>query len=81
MNNSVTYPILRRMLSYTNDQQLHHQCHLIGIQVHLLISRHEYVQQCREMHAYVTQWSTSRLKCIQMTLAISMLNDISLYIP
>jgi hypothetical protein len=35
---SVTYPILRRMLGYTNDQQLHHQCHLttLGIQVRLL---------------------------------------------
>ena len=40
MRNSVTYPILRRMLGYTNDQQLHHQCHLttLGIQVRLLIS-------------------------------------------
>ena len=24
MRKSVIYPILRRMLSYTNDQQLHH---------------------------------------------------------
>ena len=45
-SNSVTYPILRRMLGYTNDQHLHHKCHLmtLGIQVHLLIAWHEYVQ-------------------------------------
>ena len=59
MNNNITYPILRHMLSYTNNQQLHHQCHLIGVQVHLLVSCHECVQQCREVHAHVTQWFTS----------------------
>ena len=28
MCNNVTYPILRHMLGYTDDQQLHHYCHL-----------------------------------------------------
>ena len=34
------------VLGYTNDQQLHHQCHLmtLGAQVCLLIFWHEYVQ-------------------------------------
>ena len=34
----VTYPILRRKLGYTNDQQLHHRCHLmtLGVQVRFL---------------------------------------------
>ena len=34
-NNSVTYPILRRMLRYSVDQQLQHYCHLmtLGVQV------------------------------------------------
>ena len=43
---SVTYLILRRMLGYTNDQQIDHYCHLmtLGIQVHLPISWHVYVQ-------------------------------------
>ena len=44
------------MLGYNNDSQLHHKYHLktLGVQVHLLISWHEYVQQCYEVHAYVT---------------------------
>ena len=43
---SVTYPIWRCMLGYTDDQQLHHYCHLttLDIQVHLLIYWHDYVQ-------------------------------------
>jgi hypothetical protein len=43
MPDSVTYPILRCMLCYTNDQQLHHKFHLmtLGVQVCLLISWHE----------------------------------------
>ena len=43
---SVTCPILRCVLGYTNGQQLHHKCHLmtLGVQVHLLIYWHEYVQ-------------------------------------
>ena len=34
---SVTHPILRHMLGYTYDQQLHHYCHLmtLDVQVHL----------------------------------------------
>jgi hypothetical protein len=37
--NSVTYTILRCMLYYTNDQQVHHSYHLmtLGVQVHILI--------------------------------------------
>jgi hypothetical protein len=64
MHNSVTYPILRRVLGYTNDQQLDHYCHpmTLGIQVRLLIHEHEFVQQCYEVYAYVTHSSTSRLK-------------------
>ena len=43
MHDSVTKPILRCMLGYTNDQRLHYHCHLmtLGIQVCLLISWHE----------------------------------------
>ena len=68
------------MLGYTYDRQLHHYCHLmtLGVQVQLLISCHEYVQLCFEVYAYVTQWSTSWLKCTQMTLGISMLKNIFL---
>jgi hypothetical protein len=46
MCNSVTYPILRHMLGYSVDQQLHHECHLmtLGVQVRLLISWHEFAQ-------------------------------------
>ena len=42
MRKSLTYPSLRHMLG----QQLHHKCHLmtLGVQVCLLISRHEYVE-------------------------------------
>jgi hypothetical protein len=46
---SITYPILRHMLGYTNDHQQRNQsCHLmtLGIQMHLQIFWHEYVQQC-----------------------------------
>ena len=44
MRKSVTYSILRRMLGY--DQQLHLYCYLrtLGVQMYLLISRHEYGQ-------------------------------------
>ena len=59
----------------------------LGIQVHLLVSWHENVQYCYEVHAYVTQRSTSCLKCTQiassctlkckhMALAISALKNI-----
>ena len=53
---SVTYPILRHMLGYTNDQQLHHCCYFmtLGVQVHLLIYLHEYVDWYYEVYAYVT---------------------------
>ena len=34
--------------------------------------------KCYELYAYVTQWSTSWLKCMPMTLGISMLNNIFL---
>ena len=49
--NSVTDPILRHILCYTNDQQLHHQCHLmiLSIQVHFLIYWHEYVDKFYEV--------------------------------
>ena len=54
--NCVTYMVLRCKLGYTADQQLHRECHLItfGIQVHLLIYWHDYVQWCYMMYA----WST-----------------------
>ena len=83
MRNSVPYPILRRMLGCTNDEQVHQKCQLmtLGIQVRLLISWHEHVKWCYEVHAYVTQWSTSLLKCTQMTLAIRMLKNIFLLPP
>ena len=57
MRNSVSYLILRCILSYTNDQQFHHQRHLmiVGVQVHLLISWHEYVQSCYEVYASCLQ--------------------------
>ena len=45
----------------------------LGVQVSLLIYWHEYVRQCYEVNAYVTQ-----LKCTQMTLGISMLTNIFL---
>jgi hypothetical protein len=59
--NSVIYPILKRMLGYINDEQLPHKYHLValGVQVRLLISWHQDVQQCHEVYAYVAQWSTS----------------------
>ena len=50
----------------------------LGVQVRLLIYWHEYVQQCYEVYAYVTQWSTRWLRCTQMTLGISMLNNVFL---
>jgi hypothetical protein len=31
MSNSDTYSILRQMLGYIDDQQLHHECHLISV--------------------------------------------------
>jgi hypothetical protein len=64
MQNSITYHILRHMLGYNNEQQLHYLCHCmtLGIQVHLLISWHKYVEQCHDVYAYVTQWSTSSLE-------------------
>jgi hypothetical protein len=57
MWNSVTYPNLRHMLGYTNDQQLHAECHLLtlGVQVLLLISWHERVPWCYEVYLYVTR--------------------------
>ena len=33
------------------------------VQVRLLISWHEYVQECYEVHACVTKWSTRGPKC------------------
>ena len=53
----LNYPILKCMLGYTDDKQLPHKCHLmkLGVQVHsLIISWHECVQYCYEVHAYVT---------------------------
>ena len=56
MCNSITYPILRHLLGYTHDQQFQHYCHLVtlGIQMCLLVSWHEYVQQCCEVYACLT---------------------------
>ena len=31
VRNSVTYPISRHMLGYTNDKQFHHKCHLLTL--------------------------------------------------
>ena len=61
MHNNVTYPNLRGILGYTSDRYAHHQCQLmsLGVEVSLLTSWHEYVQQHYEACAYVTQWSTS----------------------
>jgi hypothetical protein len=66
------------MLGDTNSQQLHYWCRLItvGVQLRLLTSWNEYVQQCYGMYAYVTKWFTSRWKCTQMTLGISKLRNI-----
>ena len=57
MWNSVTCANLRHMLGYTNDQQLHAECHLmtLGVQVHLLIYWHKCVPWCYEVYLYVTQ--------------------------
>ena len=44
---TITYPILRHMLDYIDDLQLHHKCHLmiiLGIQVRLIISWHVCIQ-------------------------------------
>ena len=56
MRDCVTYPILRCILGYIDDQQLHYDFHImtLGSQVCLLISWHEHVQHCYEVHAYVT---------------------------
>jgi hypothetical protein len=45
-SNNVTYPILRCMLGYNVDYQLHHKYHLmkLDVQVRLLIYWHECVQ-------------------------------------
>ena len=48
----------------------------LGVQVHSLISWHEYVQQCYQVYAYVLHWSTSSLKCTQVTFGISMPDNI-----
>ena len=56
---SVTYPILRRMLGYIDDDQLYLKCHLMTLGVQMRLPWHEYVQQYYEVHTYVTQWSTS----------------------
>ena len=52
MCNIVTFPILRHILGYTNDQQLHQYFHLmtLRIQVHKLMPWHEYVQHCYEVY-------------------------------
>ena len=46
MRNNVIYLILRYMLDYIDDLQLHRKYALmtLGVQVHLLISWYEYVQ-------------------------------------
>ena len=58
--NNVIKPILTHILGYTNDQQLAITVtsHLVFKCTYLLISWHEYVQQCCEVYSYVTQWST-----------------------
>ena len=35
MCNSVTYPILRRILGHTSDQQIHHTCYLVTLGYHV----------------------------------------------
>ena len=61
MHDDITYFILRHMLGYIDDYQLEHNRHLmtLGIQVRLLLSWLEHVQQCYATHAYVTPWSTT----------------------
>lgn len=48
---SVTCRSLTRMMGYTNDQQLYHECHLVtlGNDVGSLMFRHENVQYCYEV--------------------------------
>ena len=79
MCNSVIYPIFSHMLGYTK-QQLHHKCHLmtIGVQVRLLLSWHEYVQQCYEVHAMLHNGLQVDYSVHKMTLAIIMLKNIFL---
>ena len=61
----IMYFFLMCMLGYIVDEQLHHKYHLmtLGVQVRLLITWHVYVPICYEVHAFITQWSTSWLKC------------------
>ena len=59
MCTSVTYyPILKCMLSYTNDQQLHHYGHLTCIRVRLMIFGKSMFNNVIEVYAYVKQWAT-----------------------
>ena len=64
-----TYPIFKHMSSYIDDLKPHLNGHLI-IRMSLFNSV--------EMHAYVKQWSSSGLKCTQMTVAIGILKNIFL---
>ena len=75
LNHNVTYAILRHVLGYTDDQQLHHLFHLmtLGAQVGFLIYWHEYVWWCYEVYACVTRWS---MTCIQMTICTYVLTNI-----
>ena len=81
MHNSVPYPILRHMISYTNDQQLHQYCHLMTtcIKVCLQISSHgcdfDSVMRCMLMLHDGLQVDE---KCTQITLDISRLLHIQM---
>ena len=65
MRNSVSYPILRRMLGYIDDQTTSNA--LTNI----------LAWACYKMHAYATKWSISWLKVCTNDIAFSMLKDIS----
>ena len=68
MFNNVSYLVLTSICKSTlmiNNFTNNYHLTTLGVQVCLLISCHEYVQYCHEVHAYGTQWSTSWLKCTQ----------------
>ena len=73
MHNNVTYPILRRMLGYTNDQQPHLSYHPMMFKcTYFDTSMFNIVMRCNPMLPIGLQV----YKCTQMTLGISMLNNI-----
>ena len=78
MHNRVNYLMLRCTISSTNDQQLHHYCHLmtLGVQVRLLISWHQYVIDYITTYDNGLQDDYNVHKC---TIDINMLKDIFLF--